>query len=121
VRRPAARPKPGEAAAGRHLAGREQLGQQVRGRVEAQQDQRVTVFVEQDVPRPVAQSVTNHLGLFAALSPSAARQASTRGGPLPALLAGLRTADGVRKAIIFGEVFQPPLSLRKGNRGPRTL
>jgi hypothetical protein len=120
--KPAVAERPGQAAAQRHLTGREQLGAGLSNHVRTHMDNRVAAEVQQHLPHAVDQEVSQHLGAFAArstgptalpLDAAAGRRAAT---PALALLGELRSPGGVRQAIILQEILQRPRSLRKRQR-----
>jgi hypothetical protein len=117
-RKPPARPRPGEDAAGRRLAGPEQLTTGLREHVRTYMEDRVATQVQRDLTNEVAQGVTEHLGAFAAQAPGGGIRAQSAPArttaPIPAVpLPDLRDPAALRKAIVLNEVLLPPVSLRK--------
>lgn len=103
--RPAApKNRPGQKLADRHLS--------TAGPSAVASEHLESRVASEHLPQGVAKSVSSHLGVFAAGQP-AAGQATNRPRTASAeLFATLRTAEGMRSAIILQEILQRPRALR---------
>jgi hypothetical protein len=111
--------RPGQELAGRHITTAPTLGQQAGAASRQRMDERVTAQAAQHLPHAVDQSVSQHLGVFAAGTPpvaGAGSQGAARDVARTAaasLLLALRSPAGVRQAVIMQEILQRPRALRR--------
>jgi hypothetical protein len=112
---PAAPRRPGEELAGRHLTASSGLGPQPAASSRQRMDERLAAQASQHLPHAVDHAVSQHLGVFAADTSSAAGGGSRSTGRIPAaaLLQALRSPGGVQQAVMMQEILQRPRALRR--------
>jgi hypothetical protein len=108
--------RPGEELAGRQLTSATPFAQHP---ARARMDERMAAQTALHLPHSVDLSVSKHLGVFAAESPTstgslahAGTRISTR-SQAAVLLTALRTPVGVQQAVMMQEILQKPRALRR--------
>jgi hypothetical protein len=119
VEQPTAR-RPGDGLAKRHIQPTVTEQELVR-HLQTTLGPRVAAAVEKDLPHLVNQSVSSHLGTFAAAEATSTGEAAMadtltkRASPASKILMLMRSRQGVRDAILLNELLSKPKALRSGN------
>jgi hypothetical protein len=104
--------RPGEEISHRKSITSEGLGQGVREHLKTAMVERVQAETQVHLGQGVSAEVSRHLGSFAAATPPAGTPVVAT--PAQALVADVRSRDGMRRALIAQMILERPAALRRG-------